>query len=125
MYCGAAAVIIFCDIDSYLNSVHIRALTDSSHDKTNKCTVSMYPVGYQTNKRDALLIMNRCKTIMLQSPHLTNRFCAATENFRTSANILWRNLKVFKNPTMFFIYALLMLINSLKIIKIDRNMSEL
>jgi len=37
MYWEAAAVIIFCDVEKYLNAVHVRALTGSLHDKTNKC----------------------------------------------------------------------------------------
>ena len=45
---GSMNIKDICDVDKYHNAVHVRASTDSSYDKTNKCTSLMYLVGYQT-----------------------------------------------------------------------------
>jgi hypothetical protein len=54
--------------------------------------------------------------------HFKNLHCY--NEFIISANILWANFNVINNPSMFFMCASLMFSNCLKMIKIDRNMSE-
>jgi hypothetical protein len=46
-------------------------------------------------------------------------------NFVISAGIIWTYFNVCNNPFLFFVYALVMLHNSLNMIKVDQNMSEL